>query len=197
MKIPAASAEVIHFTVQKSAFGLVLVAQSAKGLTALTLGDDRAALLRDLERRFPVTTLIEGGGGVEANARRVIAFMESPARGLDVPLDIRGTKFQRSVWQALRQIPPGSTASYAEIARQLGMPKAARAVAGACAANVIAVAIPCHRVVSSDGGLSGYRWGVERKRALLDAERVFLSSAHSCLPLSTLVGAGISGRSCA
>ncbi len=172
MKIPAAAAEVIHFTVQKSALGLVLVAQSAKGLAALTLGDDRAALLRDLERRFPVTTLIEGGGGVEANARRVIAFMESPARGLDVPLDIRGTKFQRSVWQALRQIPPGSTASYTEIARQLGMPRAARAVAGACATNALAVVIPCHRVVRSDGGLSGYRWGVERKQALLDAERV-------------------------
>jgi len=197
MKIPAASAEVIHFTVQKSALGLVLVAQSAKGLTALTLGDDRAALLRDLERRFPAATLIEGGGGVEANARRVVAFMESPARGLDVPLDIRGTKFQRSVWQALRQIPPGSTASYTEIARQLGMPRAARAVAGACATSALAVVIPCHRVVRSDGGLSGYRWGVERKQALLDAERAFLRSARSCVPLATLVGGGISDRSCA
>jgi len=196
MKITTAAAEVIHFTVEKCALGLILVAQSAKGLSAITLGDDRAALLRDLERRFPTATRIEGGGVVEASARKVIAFMESPARGLDVPLDARGTQFQQGVWEAIGQIPPGSTASYTEIARRMRIPKAARAVAGACAANAIAVAIPCHRVVRSDGRLSGYRWGVERKRALLDAERAFLSSARSCVPLATLAGAGISDRSC-
>ncbi len=171
MTLPAYTRETIHFTVNESALGLVLVAQSPDGLSAITLGDNRAALLSDLERRFPTVNLVEGGGGVAATTRKVIAFMESPAGGLDVPLDLRGTEFQQRVWQALRQIPPGSTASYTEIAQQLGMPRAARAVAGACAANAIAVAIPCHRVIRSDGGLSGYRWGVDRKRALLDAER--------------------------
>lgn len=170
MKIRPASPEVIHFVIEKSALGLVLVAQSDKGLTAFALGDDRAALLSDLEQRFPAATRIEGGGGVEATARKVVSFLKSPARGLDVPLDLRGTQFQRRVWRELQLIPAGSTASYTEIAKRMGMPRAARAVAGACAANAIAVAIPCHRVVRSDGGLSGYRWGIERKRALLEAE---------------------------
>ncbi len=172
MTMPAETTEAIHFTVRGSALGLVLVAASTKGVSAVALGNDCDVLRNDLANRFPAATLVEGGASVEANASKLIEFMELPSRGLDVALDMRGTKFQRRVWQMLQQIPSGSTASYAEIARRIGKPGAARAVAGACAANALAVAVPCHRVVRSDGSLSGYRWGVERKRALLDAERL-------------------------
>jgi AraC family transcriptional regulator, regulatory protein of adaptative response / methylated-DNA-[protein]-cysteine methyltransferase len=141
---------------------------------AILMGDDPAALARDLQDRFPQAQLIGGDAGFEALVAKVIGFVEAPALGLnlpaDLPLDMRGTAFQQRVWQALREIPAGSTASYAEIAKRIGAPKSVRAVAGACAANPIAVAIPCHRVVRSDGALSGYRWGVARKRALLDRE---------------------------
>jgi AraC family transcriptional regulator of adaptative response/methylated-DNA-[protein]-cysteine methyltransferase len=147
-----------------------MVAQSAKGIIAVLLGDHRDELRRALGQRFSSASLIAGGGKVEALAQEVSAFLESPARGLSVPLDLRGTEFQRTVWEALRRIPAGSTESYADIARRIGMPKSTRAVAQACAANALAVVVPCHRVVRSDGTLGGYRWGVQRKRALLEKE---------------------------
>ena len=145
-------------------------ALSGKGVCAITLGDDTEALVRALQDRFPEAMLIGGDAEFERLVASVVAFVEAPKIGLDLPLDMRGTAFQQRVWQALRQIPAGSTASYADIARLIGAPKAVRAVAQACGANELAVAVPCHRVVRSDGALSGYRWGVERKRALLDRE---------------------------
>lgn len=161
----------IRFAVGESALGAILVAESDKGICAIALGDDPGALVNDLQDRFPKANLIGGDAGFESRVARVVGFVEAPGIGLDLPLDIRGTAFQRRVWQALRRIPVGETVSYAEIARRIGAPKSVRAVAGACASNRIAVAIPCHRVVRGDGALSGYRWGVERKRALLDVER--------------------------
>jgi AraC family transcriptional regulator of adaptative response/methylated-DNA-[protein]-cysteine methyltransferase len=149
---------------------LTLVAASEKGVCAILFGDDQDSLLRDLKQQFPNARLIGGDKDFEQLTAKVIGFIEDPSKGLDLPLDIRGTAFQHRVWDALRRIPVGSTASYAEIARKIGAPKAVRAVARACATNHIAVAIPCHRVVRSDGALSGYRGGVERKRALLDKE---------------------------
>jgi AraC family transcriptional regulator of adaptative response/methylated-DNA-[protein]-cysteine methyltransferase len=160
----------IRFAVAQSSLGAILVAQSTKGICAITLGDDPDELVRDLQDRFPKANLIGGDAGFEYLVARVVGFVEAPQIGLDLPLDIRGTAFQERVWQALRQIPSGQTASYAEIARRIGEPKAVRAVAQACGANKIAVAIPCHRVVRNDGALSGYRWGVERKKALLEKE---------------------------
>jgi AraC family transcriptional regulator of adaptative response/methylated-DNA-[protein]-cysteine methyltransferase len=137
---------------------------------AILLGDDPAALVRDLQDRFPRADLIGGDRAFEQLVAKVVGFVEAPALGLNLPLDVRGTAFQQRVWQALCKIPVGAKASYAEIARQIGSPGAVRAVAQACAANALAVAIPCHRVVRNDGALSGYRWGVERKRALLERE---------------------------
>jgi AraC family transcriptional regulator, regulatory protein of adaptative response / methylated-DNA-[protein]-cysteine methyltransferase len=160
----------IHFAVGRCSLGSVLVAQTAKGVCAILLGDDPDALVRDLQDRFPRANLVGGDARFEQTVAKVIGFVEAPALGLDLPLDVRGTAFQRRVWQALRQIPPGSTASYTEIAERVGVPQGARAVARACGANTLAVAIPCHRVVRHDGSLSGYRWGVERKRSLLDRE---------------------------
>ena len=139
-------------------------------MAAILIGDDPDALVRDLQDRFPNARLVGGDCGYESLVARVVGFVEAPGLSLDLPLDVRGTAFQRRVWQALREIPAGRTATYAEIARKIGSPSAVRAVAGACAANAIAVAIPCHRVVRNDGSLSGYRWGVERKRALIDRE---------------------------
>ena len=130
----------------------------------------RKALARELQERFPRAELIGGDAEFEQLVARVVGFVEAPALGLDLPLDVRGTAFQQRVWQALRQIPAGRTASYAEIARRIGAPASVRAVAQACGANPLAVAIPCHRVVRNDGALSGYRWGVDRKRALLARE---------------------------
>jgi AraC family transcriptional regulator, regulatory protein of adaptative response / methylated-DNA-[protein]-cysteine methyltransferase len=164
------AATTIRFAIGESTLGAILVAQSGRGICAILIGDDPEALARDLQDRFPRATLIGGDAGFEQLVAQVVGFIEAPRLGLDLPLDVRGTAFQQRVWQALRQIPPGQTASYTEIANRIGAPKSVRAVAGACAANPLAVAIPCHRVVRSDGGLSGYRWGVERKRVLLDAE---------------------------
>jgi AraC family transcriptional regulator of adaptative response/methylated-DNA-[protein]-cysteine methyltransferase len=147
------------------------VASSAKGVAAILLGDDPDGLLRDLQDRFPHATLVGGDAGYEERVAQVVGLVENPALGIDLPLDIRGTAFQQRVWQALRQIPAGVTLSYSDVAEQIGAPGAVRAVAGACAANRIALAIPCHRVVRSDGAISGYRWGVERKRALIERER--------------------------
>ena len=160
----------IHFAVGECSLGSILVAQSERGICAVLLDDDPNALLRDLQARFPRAELLGGEAGYEDVVARVIALVEQPALGLDLPLDIRGTAFQQRVWTALRAITVGTTASYTEIARAIGMPAAARAVAKACGANALAVAIPCHRVVRSDGDLSGYRWGIDRKRALLDRE---------------------------
>lgn len=162
--------EVIRFAVGQCSLGAALVASSARGVCAILLGDDPEPLVRDLQARFPKAELIGGDAAYEQLVARVIGAIEAPRTGWDLPLDIRGTAFQQRVWQALRGIPAGCTLSYAELAERLGLPRAVRAVAGACAANALAVAIPCHRVVRRDGSLSGYRWGVERKRALLERE---------------------------
>jgi AraC family transcriptional regulator of adaptative response/methylated-DNA-[protein]-cysteine methyltransferase len=162
--------EEIKFAVGQSSLGAILVASSRKGVAAILLGDDPDELVRNLQDRFPKAWLVGADRSYEAMVARVIGFVEAPEMGLDLPLDVRGTAFQQRVWQALQEIPVGRTVSYAEIAQRIGVPKAVRAVAGACAANNLAVAIPCHRVVRNDGALSGYAWGVERKRALLDRE---------------------------
>jgi AraC family transcriptional regulator of adaptative response/methylated-DNA-[protein]-cysteine methyltransferase len=160
----------IRFACGRCSLGRVLVATSSQGIRAILLGDDGAALADDLHRRFPRSAIIAADGELETPLAKVIGFVEAPSAGLDWPLDIKGTAFQRRVWQALAEIPPGSTVSYADVATRLGSPKAVRAVARACAGNPIAVAIPCHRVVRSDGAPSGYRWGVQRKQALLARE---------------------------
>jgi len=160
----------IRFAIGECSLGAILVAASERGVCAILMGDDPAALARDLQDRFPRAELIGDDKGFEEVVAKVVGFVEVPGIGLDLPLDVRGTAFQQRVWQALRQIPAGSTLSYTELAKRIGSPKSVRAVAQACAANAIAVAIPCHRVVRNDGTLSGYRWGVERKRALLEKE---------------------------
>ena len=150
--------------------GAILVAQSERGVCAILLGDDPDVLTRDLQDRFPRANLTGGDAAFGRLVSTVVGFVEAPGRGLNLPLDIRGTAFQQLVWQALQRIPAGSTATYTEIATRIGSPKSVRAVGRACGANPLAVAIPCHRVVRNDGGLSGYRWGVERKRMLLERE---------------------------
>jgi AraC family transcriptional regulator of adaptative response/methylated-DNA-[protein]-cysteine methyltransferase len=160
----------MRFAVGECSLGSILVAASAKGITAILIGKEPEALIHELEDRFPKANLIGGDRTFEDVMAKVVGMVEAPGTGLDLPLDVRGTAFQHRVWQALRDIPFGTTVSYTEIAKRIGMPKAIRAVAAACAANKIAVAIPCHRVVRNDGALSGYRWGVERKRRLLERE---------------------------
>lgn len=160
----------IRFAIGRCSLGAILVAASDKGVCAILLGDDADALLRDFQDRFPRANLIGGDAGFERLVALVVGFVEAPALGLDLPLDVRGTAFQQRVWRALRAIPPGATASYADVARRIGAPRSVRAVARAIASNPLAVAIPCHRVVASDGALTGYRWGIERKRALLERE---------------------------
>ena len=160
----------IRFAVGQCSLGAILVAQSERGVCAILLGDDPHQLVCDLQDKFRRANLIGADHEFEQLIARVVGFIEAPAIGLDLPLDVRGTAFQERVWQALREIPVGSTASYADVAQRIGQPKAVRAVAQACGANNLAVAIPCHRVVRSDGNLSGYRWGVERKRQLLERE---------------------------
>jgi AraC family transcriptional regulator of adaptative response/methylated-DNA-[protein]-cysteine methyltransferase len=164
------SNEDIRFAIGESSLGSILVASSRQGVAAILLGDDPDELLRDLQDRFPNARLVGADSVYEALVARVVGFVEAPGVGLDLPLDVRGTVFQQRVWQALQDVAPGQTVSYAEIARRIGAPKSVRAVAGACAANSLAIAIPCHRVVRNDGTHSGYAWGVERKRALLDRE---------------------------
>ena len=160
----------IRFAVGETSLGSLLVAASEKGVCAILFGEDPRALAENLQERFPKARLKGGDRSFEQWVAKVVGFVEAPRLGLDLPLDIRGTVFQRRVWKALQEIPIGSTLSYSDVARKVGAPRSARAVAQACAANLLAVAIPCHRVVRNDGGLSGYRWGVERKKALLDRE---------------------------
>ncbi len=160
----------IHFAVGRCSLGEILAAQSEVGICAILLGDDAQQLVQDLQDKFPNAELIGGDAQYEALMAQVVGLIEAPENGLALPLDIRGTAFQQRVWRALQAIPVGETVSYADIARRIGAPKAVRAVAGACAANMLAVAIPCHRVVRNDGTLSGYRWGVDRKKSLLEKE---------------------------
>jgi AraC family transcriptional regulator, regulatory protein of adaptative response / methylated-DNA-[protein]-cysteine methyltransferase len=164
----------IRFAIGESSLGLVLVARNERGVCAILMGDDSGELIRDLQDRFPQANAIGDDEDCEQLIAKVMEFVETPAIGLDLPLDLPldlgGTAFQRRVWEALREIPVGSTASYADIANRIGSPRSVRAVAQACGANALAMTIPCHRVVRSDGALSGYRWGVERKRMLLDRE---------------------------
>lgn len=163
--------EEIRFAVGQSSLGAILVASSAKGVASILLGDDPDLLVRNLQDRFPKARLIGGDEEYEALVARVVGLVEAPGIGLELPLDVRGTAFQQRVWQALTEIPAGQTVSYAEIARRIGAPKSMRAVAGACAANLLAVAIPCHRVIRKDGSVSDYAWGAERRRILLEKER--------------------------
>lgn len=160
----------MRFAIGECSLGSILVARSDRGVCAILLGDDPERLVRDLQDRFPQAELVGGDSAFEKVVAEVVGFVEAPRVGLDLPLDVRGTAFQQRVWQALREIPAGRTMSYTEVARRIGAPKSVRAVAQACAANALAVAIPCHRVVRNDGALAGYRWGVERKRALLERE---------------------------
>jgi AraC family transcriptional regulator of adaptative response/methylated-DNA-[protein]-cysteine methyltransferase len=160
----------IRFAIGECSLGSILVAQSDRGVCAILLGDEPDRLAHDLQDRFPRAKLIGGDAEFEQLVATVVGFVEAPGHGLKLPLDVRGTAFQQRVWKALRDIPAGQTASYADIAGRIGAPKSVRAVAQACGANALAVAIPCHRVVRSDGSLSGYRWGVERKRTLLARE---------------------------
>jgi len=165
----------MRFAVGQCSLGSILVAQSSRGVCAVFIGDNPNALVKDLQDRFPRAELIGADAAYEQLVAKVVGFIEAPRLGLDLPLDIRGTAFQQRVWQALRQIPLGTTASYAKIAARIGAPGSARAVAQACRANPLAVIIPCHRVVRSDGNISGYRWGVERKRHLLQREMLAAS----------------------
>ena len=160
----------IRFAIGACSLGAILVASTEQGICAILIDDDPDLLVRDLQDRFPKAELIGAEPEYEQVVSRVVGLVERPELGLDLPLDVRGTAFQQRVWQVLREIPAGRTVSYAELAQLVGSPKGARAVAGACAANALAVAIPCHRVVRNDGSISGYRWGVDRKAALLDRE---------------------------
>lgn len=167
---PHDRAGAIRYGIAHGSLGTILVAASERGLCAILMGDEPAALERDLQARFPRARLVGGDVAFEPVVAQVVSFVEEPGRGLDLPLDVGGTPFQQTVWRRLREIPAGQTVSYTELARLIGAPRAVRAVAQACAANALAVAIPCHRVVRQDGALSGYRWGIERKRLLLDRE---------------------------
>jgi AraC family transcriptional regulator of adaptative response/methylated-DNA-[protein]-cysteine methyltransferase len=173
MSVPTKYAEQpadIRFAIGECSLGSILVARSEHGVCAILLGDDPDQLSGQVQERFPRATLIGGDAEFERLVARVVGFVEAPGLGLDLRLDVQGTAFQHRVWQALREIPAGRTASYTDIARRIGSPGSVRAVAQACGANALAVAIPCHRVVRTDGALSGYRWGMERKRALLERE---------------------------
>jgi AraC family transcriptional regulator, regulatory protein of adaptative response / methylated-DNA-[protein]-cysteine methyltransferase len=171
----------ICFAAGECSLGSILVARSDRGICAILLGDNPELLLRDLEDRFPQADLVAGDIVFETLIAKVIALIEAPGLGLDLPLDIRGTAFQQLVWKALRNVPAGETVSYSEIARRIGSPRSVRAVAQACGANPLAVAIPCHRVVRNDGALSGYRWGIERKRVLLNREARFQPDARPAI----------------
>ena len=163
--------ETIRFTIVSTWLGWAMVAATERGICMTALGDNRASLETELRRRFPAAQLQPADAALSGWAERVVRYITRPGDTLDLPLDIRGTAFQARVWRALQKIPPGRTATYSDIAAALGQPRAVRAVAQACASNKLAVVVPCHRVVRRDGDLAGYRWGVERKRALLAKER--------------------------
>jgi AraC family transcriptional regulator, regulatory protein of adaptative response / methylated-DNA-[protein]-cysteine methyltransferase len=160
----------LHFAIGRCSLGSVLVARGERGVRAILLGDDPTAVTRELERRFPEAALVRRDEDLARSLSEVIGLVESPGQTLDLLLDLRGTSFQQRVWQALREIPAGSTATYTELASRIGSPNSVRAVAQACASNPLAVIVPCHRVLRSDGALAGYRWGLERKRMLLERE---------------------------
>ena len=162
--------ETIHYATGPSSLGTVLVAQSGAGLCSLMIDDDPNALKDQLTLRFPAAELIEDGQGLNSLLAEAVALIEAPDAAYSGPLDLRGTAFQQSVWQALMTVPPGQTLTYSELAEQVGKPKAVRAVAAACGANRIAVIIPCHRIIGRNGSLTGYRWGVKRKQSLLQRE---------------------------
>lgn len=164
--------ETVNYVTGDTSLGRVLVATTERGVSAILFGDNDSALVADLAREFPKAELVVAPNAQGATIKKVIDLIEQPSAGFDLPLDIRGTEFQRSVWTALENVQSGKTASYKDIAETIGAPAAVRAVAQACGANRLAVAIPCHRVVAASGDISGYRWGVERKRALLNRERV-------------------------
>lgn len=169
--------ETIRFTCVETALGWALVAATARGICMTALGDDKAALEAELRRRFPAALIWPADAQLQRWAERIVRFVTDPGEQPDLPLDIRGTAFQARVWRALQKVPPGKTATYSEIAAALGQPKAVRAVAAACAANKLALLVPCHRIVRRDGDLAGYRWGVERKRRLLAAESAAANDA--------------------
>ena len=154
-----------------SSLGQVIVASSDRGITAVLIGDDRDALRQNLAQRFPDASLLDADNELNSVAAQVVGYIESPGGAFEVPLDLQGTDFQRTVWTALRDIPAGATASYSEIANRIGRPDSVRAVAGACGANLIAVIVPCHRVIGKDGAMTGYAWGIHRKVALLQREK--------------------------
>ena len=171
MTAPVAHIETITYAIGQSAIGKILAARSPIGVCAILIGTESDALEQDLVQRFPGKVLVEDNAALSDDLAAIARFIATPGAGLDLPLDMRhGTPFQQRVWDVLRTIPCGATITYTELARGLGEPNGARAVATACAANAIALGIPCHRVVRADGTLSGYRWGIERKRALLDRE---------------------------
>ncbi len=163
--------QLVHYAIRGCELGRVLVAATDKGVCAILLGDDERALVADLRRRLPKANMSLADAQFEDTVAAVVRLVDRPAESSDLPLDLQGTSFQRRVWNALRRVPPGRPVSYSELARRIGQPQATRAVAGACAANPAAVVVPCHRVVRKDGSLSGYRWGLERKRRLLELER--------------------------
>jgi AraC family transcriptional regulator of adaptative response/methylated-DNA-[protein]-cysteine methyltransferase len=162
--------ERLLFAVAQCSLGSILVASSKRGVAAILLGDDPDPLVRELQDQFPRAELVGGDASYERLVARVVGFVESPRDAFELPLDVRGTAFQQRVWQALREVPPGTTESYASLAKRIGAPETSRAVARALAANKLAVVVPCHRIVRHDGSLSGYRWGAERKQRLLDRE---------------------------
>lgn len=170
----------IRYSLARCSLGDLLVAITDAGVCAILIGDDSRELVDDLERRFPGERIASASEPLDATVTDVRDLIDDPARAAHLPLDMRGTAFQQSVWQALREIPPGTTISYGELALRIGAPNATRAVAGACGANPLAVAVPCHRVVARDGSLAGYRWGVERKRELLKREAT--AAAHPAAP---------------
>jgi AraC family transcriptional regulator of adaptative response/methylated-DNA-[protein]-cysteine methyltransferase len=160
----------LHYAIGNCPLGRILAAHSLVGLCAVILGDEPEALPGELQARFPQAELIPVDPVGDEYLRRVISLIDAPQAAVEIALDIPGTAFQQRVWAALRQVPPGQTATYGEIARQIGAPGAARAVGAACAANPVTIVIPCHRAVGSNGNFTGYRWGIERKRALLEIE---------------------------
>lgn len=168
--VTSSAAADLHFAIGQCSLGSVLVASGARGVRAILLGDDPESVIGELKRRFPDATLVRRDEDLSQSLSQVIGLVETPGQPLDLLLDLRGTTFQQRVWQALQEIPAGSTVTYSQVACRIGAPKSVRAVAHACASNALALVVPCHRVVRSDGGLAGYRWGVERKRILLQRE---------------------------